>query len=67
VHSKRIGRTASAKDFDPGAIDLAVQAHIRHRHTKYDALMAAGIDRLDARAQVREAIDGVLAKWRERA
>jgi hypothetical protein len=44
-----------------------VQAHIRHRHTQYDALMAAGIDRLDARAQVREAIDVVLAKWREKA
>jgi hypothetical protein len=67
VHSKRIGRSASAKDFDPGAIDLAVQAHIRHRHTQYDALMAAGIDRLDARAHVREAIDVVLAKWRENA
>jgi hypothetical protein len=67
VHSKRIGRTASAKDFDPGAIDLAVQAHIRHRHTQYDALMAAGIDRLDARTRVREAIDVVLAEWREKA
>jgi Uncharacterized conserved protein len=66
VHSKRIGRTASAKDFDPVAIDLAVQAHARHRHTQYDALMAAGFDRLDARAQVRSAIDAVLAKWREK-
>lgn len=66
VHSKRIGRTANAKDFDPGAIDLAVQAHVRHRHTKYDALMADGVDRHDARAQVRAASDGVLAQWREK-
>jgi hypothetical protein len=29
--------------------------------------MAAGIDRPEARAQVREAIGVVLAKWRERA
>jgi len=67
VHSKRIGRTASAKDFDPAAIDLAVQAYVRHRHTQYDALMAAGVDRPEARAQVREPIDVVLAKWREKA
>lgn len=66
VHSKRIGRTANAKDFDPGAIDLAVQAHVRHRGTKYDALLADGVDRLDARAQVREAIDAVLAQWQKK-
>jgi hypothetical protein len=65
VHSKRIGRTANAKDFDPGAIDLAVQAHVRHRHTKYDALMGDGVDRQDARARVREAIDAVLVEWRQ--
>src|SRR4051812_42838647 len=65
VHSKRIGRTASAKDFDPAAIDLAVQAYVRHRHTGYDALLAEGADRLDARAQVRAAIDAALANWRK--
>jgi hypothetical protein len=65
VHSNRIGRTASAKDFDPTAIDLAVQAYIRHRHTGYDELLAAGADRLDARAQVRAAIDAVLTNWRK--
>jgi hypothetical protein len=66
VHSKRIGRTANAKDFDPGAIDLAVQAHVRHRCTKYDALLTDGVDRLDARAQVREAIDAVVVEWRRK-
>jgi hypothetical protein len=65
VHSNRIGRTAGAKDFDPAAIDLAVQAYIRHRHTGYDKLLAAGADRLDARAEVRAAIDAVLANWRK--
>jgi hypothetical protein len=65
VHSNRIGRTAGAKDFDPAAIDLAVQAYIRHRDTEYDELLATGADRLDARAQVRAAIDAVLANWRK--
>jgi len=64
VHSKRIGRTARAKDFDPKAIDLAVQAHLRHRSTEYDALMATGMDRAEARAEVRPAIDRALAAWR---
>jgi hypothetical protein len=64
VHSNRIGRTAGAKDFDPAAIDLAVQAYIRHRHSGYDELLAAGADRLDARTQVRASIDAVLANWR---
>jgi hypothetical protein len=65
VHSNRIGRTANAKDFDPTAIDLAVQAYIRHRHTGYDELLAAGADRLDARAEVRAGIDAVLTNWRK--
>ena len=64
VHSKRIGRTAGAKDFDPTAIDLAVQAYVRHRHTVYDDLMAAGVESLDARAQVRAAIDLTLRQGR---
>ncbi|HEV7485142.1 MAG TPA: DUF2293 domain-containing protein [Thermoanaerobaculia bacterium] len=64
VHSNRIGRTARAKDFDPAAIDLAVQAFIRHRHTGYDKFLAAGADRLDARTLVRGEIDTVLANWR---
>jgi hypothetical protein len=64
VHSKRIGRTARAKDLDPGAIDLAVQAHIRHHRTDYDVLMASGVDRIDARHRVRADVDVTLAKWR---
>ena len=45
------------------AVDLAVRAHVRHAHTNYDELLMAGTDRLDARAQVREKIDRVLAEW----
>ncbi len=62
--SGRVGRSAAARDLDPAAIDLAVVAHIRHTHTNYDELLMRGIERLDARAQVREKIDEVLASWR---
>ena len=36
-HSGRVGRTANAKIFDKQMIDLAVEAHIRHMETNYDA------------------------------
>jgi hypothetical protein len=64
IHSGRIGRTAQAKDFDPTAVDLAVQAHVRHRHTHYDDLLGAGAEREDARSSVRRDIDTILAEWR---
>jgi hypothetical protein len=44
-------------------VDLAVRAHVRHAHTNYDELLMGGTERLDARAQVREKIDRVLAEW----
>jgi len=62
--SGRVGRSAAGRDLDASAVDLAVVAHIRHTHTNYDALLMRGVDRLDARAQVREKIDRVLARWR---
>jgi hypothetical protein len=64
VHSNRIGRTARAKDLDPGAIDLAVWAYVRHRHTPYDELMASGVERFDARSQVQAVADLIVTKWR---
>lgn len=63
-YSGRIGRTAAAKDLDPAAIDLAVQAYIRHGHTRYDEILGSGADRAEARAIVRDAIDRILAEWR---
>jgi len=62
--SGRVGRSAAGRDLDPSAVDLAVNAHIRHTHTNYDKLLMSGADRLDARALVREKIDEVLSKWR---
>jgi hypothetical protein len=61
--SGRVGRSAAGRALDGAAVDLAVIAHIRHAHTNYDELLMRGTARLDARALVREMIDGVLAKW----
>jgi len=66
-HSGRVGRTEMAKRFDPEAIDLAVIARIRHAHTPYDDLMARGMFREEARAEVRHDIDAVLSRWRQTA
>jgi hypothetical protein len=62
-YSGRVGRSAAAKSLDQDAIHLAVVAHIRHAETQYDALLARGYDRWEARAQVEEAVGRVLARW----
>lgn len=43
---------------------LAIVAHIRHRHTDYDALMDEGYDREAARHFTVEKINHVLTGWR---
>lgn len=63
-YSGRVGRSAAGSRFDPTALDLAVRAHVRHRHTPYDELLGRGIDRADARAAVRSATDEVVARWK---
>jgi hypothetical protein len=65
-HSGRVGRSAAAKELDPGALRLAVIARIRHHHTDYDMLLGESCDRAGARAQVRAEIDRVLEKWETR-
>lgn len=62
-HSGRVGRSAAAKEFDPQALRLAVIAHIRHEHTRYDELLMQHGDRQLARAGVRNEIERVLARW----
>ena len=44
--SGRVGRSAAGRALDATAVDLAVIAHIRHTHTKYDELLMAGTERL---------------------
>ena len=63
-HSGRVGRTAAAKKFDEEALDLAVRAAIRHRHTGYDELLAKGWDRASARAEVEGDVHEVEHVWR---
>ena len=65
-YSGRVGRSAAAKSLEENAVCLAVVAHIRHVETRYDALMAKGWDRQDARAEVEEQVRTVLARWDER-
>jgi hypothetical protein len=48
---------------DDYAIHLAVTAHIRHRKTRYDQLLAMGYDRFDARSEVAEQVRDVLVPW----
>ncbi len=62
-YSGRVGRSASAKAFDEEAVRLAVVAHLRHRETKYDELLAKGYDRWEARHAVEDTIHKVLQKW----
>ena len=63
-HSGRVGRSASAQRFDKKALELAVRAHVRHHHTDYDALLAVGMDRQEARDAVRPVVERVLLRWR---
>lgn len=62
--SGRVGRSAAGRELDPKAITLAVIAHVRHVHTNYDSLLMRGVDRRDAREQIRETVEVVLRRWR---
>ena len=62
--SGRVGRSAGGRAPEPEAIELAVLASVRHRDTRYDALLMSGIDRQTARAQVRDTVASVLEAWR---
>jgi hypothetical protein len=63
-YSGRIGRSASAKDFDESAVELAVRAHIRHSHTTYEWLLARGRDRDTARAEIADAVTDIVERWK---
>lgn len=62
-YSGRVGRSTSAKALGEKAIRLAVVAHLRHRETKYDELLANGYDRWEARTAVDKTVHQVLQKW----
>lgn len=63
-HSDRVGRSAAARALEPRAVELAVRAHVRHRYTPYEELLARGLDPIDARPRVAADVDAHLARWR---
>lgn len=62
--SGRMGRTAAGRSLEESALTLAVIAHIRHCHTRYDEFLMSGYSRSDARGLIREDVDRVLETWR---
>ncbi len=64
-YSGRVGRSAAAKEFSPEAIDLAVRARIRHAHTRYDGLLASGVDKYEARRGIRDELEKVVDRWKK--
>ena len=62
-YSGRVGRSSAAKAFDANAIELAVKAHIRHKHTCYDQLLMKGWERTEARSAVTEKLGQIMSEW----
>ncbi len=62
-YSGRVGRSAPAKALEREAVELAVAAHVRHVHTRYDALLSSGVERSEARALVAGEVGAILASW----
>lgn len=53
------------RSYPPGiSVWLSLVAHIRHRHTEYDTLLADGYDLESARHFVMNDINAVLTGWR---
>jgi hypothetical protein len=62
--SGRVGRSAGGRALDPEALELAVAAAVRHEDTRYDKLLMSGMDRAEARTEVRDQVGRVLDGWR---
>jgi len=64
--SGRVGRTEAGRNLEERALTLAVVAAIRHKHTRYDELLASGVDRVTARQRIAVMVEEILARWRIR-
>ncbi|KAJ4373693.1 hypothetical protein N0V86_007836 [Didymella sp. IMI 355093] len=60
-HSRRVGRTGTIPL--PRKVLLAVIAHVRHKHTKYDSLLASNVERIVARKAVDRKIESIMRVW----
>ncbi len=65
-YSGRVGRSSAAKAFDAEAIELAVKAHVRHKHTHYDQLLSNGWERTEARSAVAERLGQIVSEWNKK-
>lgn len=65
--SGRVGRSAAGRELDDQAVRLVAIAHVRHTRTSYHSLLARGYDRHEARAQIADEVDRVLAEWQSYA
>ena len=63
--SGRVGRSAAGRALDPEAIELAVAAAVRHEDTRYDQLLMSGVERAQARSEVRSDVVQILDRWRD--
>lgn len=59
--SGRVGRTTTTTDKRKAA--LAVEAHIRHKHTPYESLLASGKSREKARESVWPSVQAIKKAW----
>ena len=62
-YSGRVGRSSAAKAFDAEAIAMAVKAHVRHKHTRYDQLLMKGWGRTEARSAIAEKLSQIVSDW----
>ena len=62
-YSGRVGRSSAAKAFDAKVIELAVKAHVRHKHTHYDQLLMKGWGRTEARSVIFEKLGQIVSEW----
>lgn len=62
--SGRVGRSAAGRALDDDALSAAVVASVRHEDTGYDAMLAGGVPRDEARERIRADVDAVLDGWR---
>ena len=62
-----IAERIASKDWDAmtlgAAVGTTMQGIMRHTMTDYDALLLAGVDRLEARMRVQSRVNALLATW----
>lgn len=62
--SGRVGRTATTTD--ERKVTLAVDAHIRHKHTPYEELLSSGVGREKARDTVWPTVQAIRNTWQNK-